>query len=172
MNKFSIAIIPIVILVILLCGLIKKVKIFDCFLEGANEGLRTVIRIAPTLIGLITAVSMLTASGAIGYLTELVSPLVKLIGIPPELLPLGLLRPISGGGSTAVATGLLKTHGADSFIGYAASVLMGSSETTLYVYTLYFGSVGAEKTRYALPVALAGDIAGIIFAVMFTMLLY
>lgn len=157
---------PCVIAVVVLYALIKKVAVFDVFVKGAKNGAKTLINIAPTLIGLIVSVSMLKASGALDLLTEALKPITDLIGFPSELLPMTLLRPVSGGGSTALLAQVLKDYGADSFLGRCASVIAGSTETTFYAITVYFGSVNIKKTRHTLVAALAADFTAAILAVL------
>ncbi len=164
MLLFSSIIIPLVMAVIILSGLIKKVPVFNCFLDGAKEGLSTMYSIAPSLIGLITAVGMLKASGALEMITGLFSPVTSLLGIPQEVTPLLLLKPISGSGSLAVLNQIISDYGANSFIAKAAAVMTGSTETTFYCIAVYFGSVGIKKTGYTVPCALMGDMAGMIMA--------
>ena len=134
--------------------LVEKRPYFDAFVEGAKEGLATAVRLCPTLTALLVAIGMLQACGAIELIGRWLSPLFETVGVPRELLPLLLIRPFSGSAATVTYTALLKNAGADSFASLAASVIMGSSDTAVYVTSLYFSSVGVRKTRYALPVAL------------------
>lgn len=157
---------PCIIGAISLYGLIKKVPVFDAFMVGAKDGLKTVYSIAPTMIGLIVCVSMLKASGALTLLCEWMKPLCEKIGFPPELLPMTLLRPISGGGSTALLNQVLSDFGADSFIGRCASVIAGSTETTFYAITMYFGAVKIKKIRHTLFAALAADFTAAVMAIV------
>lgn len=154
----------VIIAAIALAGLLRGTDVFSAMSDGAAEGLRTVARIFPPLVGLLTAVYMLRASGAIDALTELAAPWLSRVGIPPETTILMLLRPLSGSGALAAASELLATHGPDSTVGRTAAVMMGSTETTLYVITVYFGAVGVKKTRWALPAAICADIAGFFMA--------
>lgn len=146
MEQFGGYIIPVVIAVIVLFGFIKKVPCFDCFLEGAKQGLISTYKIAPSLIGLIVAVTMLKASGALDMLIHFIEPAATLLGFPAEIMPLALLRPVSGSGSTAILNTILKDYGPDSFIGRCASVMAGSTETTFYAIAVYYGSVGIKKS--------------------------
>lgn len=159
MSRLSELVLPILIAVILLYGLFKKVPVFQIFLQGAAGGIETTLRILPTLVGLITAVSMLQASGLMELLTTVVQPLTRYLMLPAEVIPLALIHPISGGGATAVFTDLLSRYGADSTIGRVASVLCGSDETTFYALTVYYGSVGVEKSRHTLFAALLADVS-------------
>lgn len=164
MDKIGIYVVPVVIVLIVVFGVIKKVNIFDSFTSGAKEGISSLISIAPSLIGLVLAVTMLDSSGFFDIITQALSPLCAKIGIPPEVVPLGLMRPVSGSGSFALLNSILEKYGADSIIGKTASVMAGSTETTFYAITVYFGSVGIRKTRHTIPSALTADLCGIIFA--------
>lgn len=158
----SAGVMPVMLVVIIVYGLIKKVNVFDAFLSGAKEGIKTAAKILPALVGLIAAITMLRASGALEFITRLLSPLTELFGMPSEVLPLALLRPVSGSGALAIVNDLLRAHGADSLVGYTASVMMGSTETTFYTLTVYFGAVGIKDARYALKAALFADFVGIV----------
>lgn len=159
------AVVPVIIASIILFGLVKRVSVYDCFVDGAKEGLETTVRIVPSLIGLLVAISMLRASGALDLITYLLNPVTTLLHIPREILPLALMRPISGSGSIAIVTDLIKTHGPDSFIGNLASVMMGSTETTFYTLAVYFGAAKVRNSRYTLPAALSADLTGIIVSI-------
>ena len=142
----------------------RRVDVYDALIQGAGEGLGTLARIIPSLVGLMTAVYMLRASGALEALTALLSPLLTLLGIPPETAPLMLLRPVSGSGALAAATELIGQYGPDSYIGRTAAVMLGSTETTFYTIAVYFGAVGISRTRYAVPAALCADLTGFLAA--------
>ena len=165
-NYISSAAMPIVILVILLYGLTEKKNVFDLFIDGAKKGLKIVIKIFPTLIGLFVAIGALRSSGIINLIINLIMPLLNLLNIPSEIMPLAILRPISGSASMAVATDIMKNFGVDSTIGILASVIMGSTETTLYTIAVYSSSVGIKNTRFVLWAALTADLAGIIASVV------
>jgi len=169
--KLSDLILPTFIAGIVLMGIIKKIRIFDTFLGGAKNGFDTALSVLPSIIGLVTAVSMLRASGAMELLSHLLSPLTNSIGFPGEVLPLALLRPVSGGASTAILNDIFKTVGPDSFAGKVASVICGSTETTFYTLTVYFAAVRAKDTRHTLKSALLADLTGIIFGVLAVRLL-
>lgn len=143
---------------ILLAGIVKQVPVFDLFLKGAREGVLVAVKVLPALVGLLTAVSMLKASGALDVLTFSLSPISRALMIPKEVMPLVLIRPISGSGALAVLDGILKAHGPDSFIGRVASVMQGTTETTFYVITMYYGAVGIKATKHTLPSALFADV--------------
>ena len=146
----------------MLCG---KRAYFEAFLDGATSGLRTAVRLCPTLTALLVAIGMLHASGAVQVISRWLSPVFDALGVPSELLPLLLTRPFSGSAATATYSSLLEQLGADSFAAACASVIMGSSDTAVYVITLYFSSVGVKRTRYALPVSLLLMLVCIFFPV-------
>lgn len=165
-------IIPAVAVFFVIFGLCKKVGVFDAFLVGAKEGLTTAYTIAPTLIGLITAVTMLRASGAIDVLTEAITPIAEKLGFPAEIVPVAVLRPISGGGSTALLVGILEEFGPDSFAGRIVSVMAGSTETTFYAIAVYYGAVGVKKARHTLVAGLSADFTAVVFSVLTVRLFY
>ena len=145
-------------------GLAKKQDVYSALLEGGLEGLKLLLSIAPALVMLLPAVHMLRASGAIELLTRFLSPVCKFMGIPPETMPLVLLRPFSGSAALAVGADLMSTYGPDSLIGRTAAVMLGSTETTFYTISVYFGAAGIRKTRYAIPAALIADMSGFVMA--------
>ena len=158
--------IPIIIVIILLYGLKEKINVFDIFLRGAKDGANMVISIFPTLIGLFLAIKALSSSGILDFFIGLLSPILNFLNIPSEIMPLAMLRPISGSGSMAVATEIMKKFGVDSLIGLIAATIMGSTETTLYTIAVYTNSVGVKKTRFVLFAALCADITGMIASVV------
>ena len=158
--------VPLVILFILAYGLVKRVNIYTLFLEGCAEGLKTVVSIIAPLVAIFVAIGMFRESGGLNLITTLAKPITNLFGFPEELLPFAALRPISGSGSLALATDLFKQYGTDSFAGRCASVLMGSTETTLYAIAVYFGAIGIKNTKYTLKAALLADLFGMIVSVM------
>ena len=157
-------IVPVIIGGIFLYGIYRGVNTFDAFLAGAKEGLSTVVSITPALICLLTAVAMFKASGALDVLSWGLGPLAEGLGLPREVIPLALLRPISGSGAMVLFNDILATYGPDSFIGRVASVMEGSTETTFYTIAVYFGAVGITRTRYAVPAALCADLTGFLAA--------
>lgn len=161
-NFLSSVSMPMVILFIIIYGVREKNKVFDSFLDGAKEGIKTTLSILPTLVGLFFAIGALRSSGVLDLITKIVSPLLNILNFPSELVPLSLLRPISGSGSIAVATDIMKNCGVDTLIGNIASTIMGSTETTLYTIAIYTSCVKVKKTRYILLAALTADIVGII----------
>lgn len=156
---------PAVILLIVFYGLKSKTKVFDLFLDGAKEGLELTISIFPTLIGLFVAIGALRTSGIIDMITNVISPLLNIIHFPSELMPLAILRPISGSSSIAVATDIMQKFGVDSLIGKMASVIMGSTETTIYTIAIYTSCIKVKKTRNVLVAALIADIVGMLVSV-------
>ncbi|MBB3069605.1 spore maturation protein B [Paenibacillus baekrokdamisoli] len=150
----------------------RKVPVYETFIEGAKDGFGTAINIIPHLVGMMVAISMFRASGAMDMLASLISPLFNRLGIPSEVLPLGLLRPLTGAGSLAFTTELIKTYGPDSMIGRIASTIQGSTDTTLYVLTVYFGAVGIKKSRYALKVGLFSDFVGFAAAIIICLFVF
>ena len=161
-NFFSNLAMPMVIFFIVLYGVTEKVKVFDNFLEGAKEGIKTTFSILPTLIGLFLAIGVLRSSGVLDFIIKLSSPILEIFNFPSELMPLAILRPISGSASIAVATDIMKQAGVDSLIGNIASTIMGSTETTLYTIAIYTSCIKIKKTRFILLAAITADITGII----------
>lgn len=158
--------IPLLLLAIPLLAAVRRVKVYEVFIDGAKEGFGVGLRIIPYLVAILVAVAMFRASGAMELLTGALSPLTAPLGMPAEVLPAALLRPLSGSGTLGLVSELLKTHGPDSFIGRLASTLYGSTETTFYVLAVYFGAVGIRRTRHAVAAGLAGDLAGVVAAVL------
>ena len=165
-NYVSVIAIPSIILLILLYAFMEKNKVFDIFLKGAKEGLQIVLQIFPTLVGIFVAVGVLRSSGILDAIINFVSPITNLLNIPSQIMPLALIRPISGSASLAVATDILNTYGVDSTIGLIASTIMGSTETTFYTIAVYTSAVGIKKIRFVLLVALIADIVGMITSVV------
>ncbi len=166
MDKIGIYAVPFVIMFIVVFGAVRKVDLFESFREGAKDGIGSLISIAPSLIGLVLAVNMLDASGFFEIICSLLSPACNAVGIPQEVLPLGLIRPVSGSGSYAVLSSILEKYGPDSLIGKTASVMAGSTETTFYAIAVYYGAAGIRKTRYTVPAAIAADLCGMIMAIL------
>ncbi|WP_309118702.1 spore maturation protein [Paenibacillus sp.] len=157
--------IPVMVVLIPLYAAYRKVPVYESFTEGAKEGFDTAIRIIPHLVGMMAAISIFRASGAMDMLVGAVAPLFARLGVPADVLPLALLRPITGAGSLAYTTDLMKTFGPDSFVSQIAATVQGSTDTTLYVLTVYFGAVGIRKAGYALKVGLVSDLIGFFAAV-------
>lgn len=157
---------PIFVCIVIIYGFIKKVPVFDLFLSGAKEGIQLLYTIAPTIIGLVFAVDLLRSSGAMEAICSFIAPLAAKIGFPKEIVPMALLRPVSGSGSTALLTSLYQDCGTDSFAGRVASVLAGSSETTFYAVAMYFGSIKVKKIRHTLIAALTADFTALIMSII------
>ena len=156
--------IPLLLTAAALWALRKRIDVYDALTAGASEGLLVLVRIAPSLIALLTAVYMLRASGALTLLTRLLTPVLERLGIPPETAALLLVRPVSGSGALAVGSELMAAHGPDSYIGRCAAVMLGCTETTFYTIAVYFGAAGIRRTRYTVPAALTADLAGFVAA--------
>ncbi len=157
-------VVPLVLMGVCVHGIATGVDVYGAMVEGCKRGMETMIGILPALIVLLTAVSMLRASGALDILAQAVTPLLNRVGLPPELLPLMLMRPLSGSAALGVGSELISTYGVDSHLGRVAAVMLGSTETTFYTIAIYFGGVGITKTRYAIPAALCADLAGFLAA--------
>lgn len=168
----SIIAIPALIIIFIGYGAIKKVKVYERFVEGAKEGFNIAVRIIPYLVAMLMAIGIFRAGGAMDWLTYILTPLTNLIGMPAEALPMALMRPLSGSGSLGIMTEIIKAHGPDSFIGIMVSTFFGSTETTFYVLAVYFGAVNIKNTRHAVPAGLIADIAGILGAVFIVRLLF
>ncbi len=166
MNYISIFAVPVFIAIFVVSGLVKKVGVYDCFTEGAKEGMHSMLGIIAPLVGLMVAINMFRASGALEIISNGLSGFLSLIGMPTEVLPLAILRPISGSASLAVVTDIFETAGPDSAAGKIASVMMGSTETTFYTIAVYFGSVGIKNTRHTLTAALSADLTGIVLSAL------
>ncbi|QNO16223.1 spore maturation protein [Alkalicella caledoniensis] len=163
--------IPVMVFLVVLYSYIKGVEVFDTFVEGAKEGFQTAVKLIPFLVAMLVAIGIFRDSGAFAIITKLLSPITERVGIPSEVLPLALMRPISGSGALAMTTELMQTYGPDSMLGYIASTLQGSTDTTFYILTVYFGSIGIRRIRYAMTVGLIADAAGFIAAVIVCKLL-
>ena len=162
--NLSALILPLLLSALALYGTGRRVNVYAALTHGAEEGLTVLLHIIPALVALLTAVSMLRASGAMELLSRLCAPLFELLGIPPETAPLMLIRPVSGSGALAVVSELMAAHGPDSTVGRVAAVMMGSTETTFYTIAVYFGSAGIVRTRHTVPAALAADFTGFLAA--------
>lgn len=172
MALISSLIIPLLILVVVIYGIVKKVNIYDVFVEGAKEGVEIGFSIFPCLLGMILGINILISSNFLDLIFQVLSPLFSFLKIPIDILPLAFLRPISGSASLSVLSNLLDNFGPDSFIGRLASTIQGSTDTTIYILTLYFGTVGIKKIRYALKAGLIADLAGITVSIIIVSLLF
>ena len=158
--------VPVLMLAVALWGLYRRVDLWGALTDGAEKGLKVSLRIMPPLIGLLTAVYMLRASGAMDALGSLLAPVLVRLGIPPETAALLFIRPVSGSGALAIGSELMAAHGPDSYVGRVAAVMLGSTETTFYTVAVYFGAAGIRKTRYAIPAALIADLTGFMTAAL------
>ena len=166
------AIVPFAIVLIVLVSLFRRVGVFDAFVEGAADALPLLGKILPSLAAMLVAVSVFRDSGALDFGIRLLAPVTTRIGVDAELLPLILLRPLSGSAAIAIANDLMTAHGADSFLGFTASVLVGASETVFYTVALYFGAVSVKKTRWTLPAALLCTLVAAVTGILFSRLFY
>lgn len=164
MNKITDFILPALVVLIFLHGAFKGINVFDEFINGAKNGFNTILDITPSLIALLLCVNMLRSSGGLDVICSLISPITTLLGIPKEITPLAILSPVSGSGALGMYENILKNFGPDSYIGRCASVIMGSTETTFYAITLYYGSINIKKTRHTLPSALCADFTSFILS--------
>ncbi len=165
LNAISLWAIPVLLVGIPLVGMIRRIKVYDVFIDGAKEGFQVAVRIIPFLVGILVAIGMFRASGAMDMLTNALRPVLSATRFPPEIFPLVILRTLSGSGSLALTTDIVKQFGPDSFIARTAATIYGGSETTFYVLAVYFGAVGVKRTRHAIPSALVGDLVAAIVAV-------
>lgn len=159
-------ILPLLILFIIAYGLMKKVAVYEEFVEGGKEGFATAVKIIPYLVAMLFAIAMFRASGAMEILLSIIAPVFSILGVPAEVLPMAVVRPLTGSGSVGVLAELIQTHGADSLIVKIAATMFGSTETTLYILAVYFGAVNISKTRYAIKAGLIADFSGFIAAVI------
>ena len=166
-NNVSNYIIPSLIILIMIFGIVDKLNIFDIFVDGAEGGIKTVYNLLPTLIGIFFSIELLNNSGVILFLINILEPVLNVINIPTEILPLVLIRPISGRGAIGVATEIMKQNGVDSYIGNVTSVIMGATETTLYTIAVYTSGLKVNKSRKLIAAALTADMAGMLAAVIF-----
>ena len=157
--------IPVLLVGIPLIGMIRKVKVYETFIEGAKDGFDVAIKIIPYLVAILVAIGMFRGSGAMDMLTEALRPVLAAVGFPPELFPLAILRSLTGSGSLAIVTDLVTVHGPDSMLSRMATTMYGSSETTFYVLAVYFGAIGVKRTRHAVPAALIADAVAVIASI-------
>lgn len=159
-------VVPVLLLLTAILALRKKENVYDLLLQGAGDGLKLLVSIIPALVLLLTAVTMLRASGAVELLGNFLSPVFSFLGIPPETALLVLIRPLSGSAALAVGAELMAQHGVDSLIGRTVAIMLGSTETTFYTISVYFGAAGIKKTRYTVPAALFADFVGFFMAAL------
>lgn len=168
----SIWIIPTIVALILVAGTFKKVPTYETFVEGAKEGVEMSFSIIPYLVGMLVAITVFRESGAMEFFISLMKPALQAVGIPADIVPLALIRPLSGTGALGMTSDLIATHGPDSFIGRLASTMQGSTDTTFYVLTVYFGAVGIRKMGDALKVGLTADIIGIMASIVIVSIVF
>lgn len=164
-QDISVWIIPATIFLIVLAGFLRRVPVYEAFVEGAAEGFHTTIRLLPFLVAMMVAINVFRFSGALDECIAVISPFLLHVGIPPELTPLAIMRSLSGSGSLGMVSELFNTYGPDSLVGRIASTILASTDTTFYVLTIYFGSVGIRNPRYSVLVGLTGDLAGFLAAI-------
>jgi len=165
-------VIPAIILYIVIYAYFKKVKVYESFIEGAKEGFGIAIMIIPYLVAILMAIEIFKTSGAMELFKTIFTPLTKIIGMPVDLLPLAIIRPLSGSGARGFMLSVFDAHGVDSFAGMMASVMQGSTETTFYILAVYYGAIGIKKTRHTLPACLLADVAGILASVFICQLYF
>jgi len=171
MNLISLLTIPLMIVGIVGFGLIRRINVYESFIEGAKSGLESTIQIVAPLVGLLVAISMLRGSGVLDIVSKVLAPVTNYLGVPPDVLPLAFLRPVSGSGSIAIVNDIFKNCGPDSIAGKIASVMMGSTETTFYTIAVYFGAVGIKNVRHTVKSALVADFVGMAMSVVAVRLL-
>ncbi|MGE5415156.1 MAG: spore maturation protein [Acidobacteriota bacterium] len=164
--------IPFLILVIPVLGFLRRVPVYETFVEGAEEGFYTGVKIIPFLVGMMVAISVFRASGALDAASKCMAPLLSHFDVPPEILPLAFMRPLSGSGVLALASELMSIFGPDSYIGRLASTMQGTTDTTFFVLTVYFGSVGVTRYRYAIYTGLLADITGLVASIYICNILF
>lgn len=164
-DLFAALVLPVLIVGFPLYGLYKKVPVYEEFVDGAKEGFQVAIRIIPYLVAILFAIGMFRASGAMDYLVSLLNPFLSLVGFPAEVLPMAIVRPLTGSGSAGIVVDMIKQYGEDSIFVKMAATMFGSTETTFYVIAVYFGAVNVRKTRHAVPVGLIADISAMFIAV-------
>lgn len=172
MSLLSSLIIPIMVLGVVIYGIYKKVNVYDTFIEGCKESFEMVITVFPHLLGMILAINLFLNSNILGIIESFLKPILNLIEVPFEIMPMAIMRPISGSSTLAILNNIFAKYGPDSFIGYLGSVIQGSTDTTFYVLTLYFGSIGIKKIRYSLYGGLFADLIGIVTSIVIVKLLF
>lgn len=160
------SIIPIIVVIIITYGMIKGKKVYEWFIEGAKEGLKVCVNIFPYLLAMIIAVNIFREAKLLDVLNDIISPISSLIGLPKEIVPLVLVKPLSGSGALGILTDIVKTYGPDSYIGLIASVIMGTTETIFYTVTVYFGAVQIKKIRHTVWAAILADLTAIIVSIL------
>ncbi|MCL6557946.1 MAG: spore maturation protein [Firmicutes bacterium] len=164
--------IPVILLVIPLVAALRGVKVYEAFVDGAEAGFATAVKTIPYLVAMLVAISIFRASGAMDVLVAALSPVLNVVGLPAEVLPHAIMRPLSGGAALGIASDIIKTHGPDSFLGRLVSTMQGSCDTTFYVLTLYFGSVGVKKYRYSIISGLVADLSTLVASIFIVRTLF
>lgn len=171
-NLFSLWVLPVMLTVFLVTAFFKRIPLYDTFIDGAKEGFGVGVKIIPYLVGILVAIGMFRASGAIDFIAVAFAPVLNFIGMPADILPLAIIRPLSGSGALGVTTEIAAQYGGDSYIARLAAVMTGSSETTLYVIAVYFGSAGICKVRHAILAGLIADVAGMLASLVICRLVF
>ena len=172
MQNISNLILPLIVLVIILYGVKKNVNVYDTFTQGAKESYDMILKLFPTMLGMILGVNIFVKSGVLNFILDILTPLINIIKIPKEIIPLAILRPVSGSSGIALLQTIIEKYGPENIISKMSSVIQGSTDTTLYIITLYFGSIGIKKTKYALKVGLLADLIGILSAILITKIMF
>jgi len=172
MQNISNLILPLIVLIIIFYGVKKKINIYDTFAIGAKESFDMTLKLFPTMLGMILGVNIFVKSGVLNFILDILPPLLNIIKIPKEIIPLSILRPISGSSGVALLQTIIENYGPDNIISKMSSVIQGSTDTTLYIISLYFGSIGIKKTKYALKAGLIADLIGIISAIIITKIMF
>ncbi len=170
-DYFAAVVIPLIVIAIPIYGMFRRVSVYESFVEGAKEGFKVGVMIIPYLVAIFVAINMFRASGAMGAMEDFLRPVLTAIGFPPEVLPMAIIRPLTGGGSAGVVADLVQQYGTESIITQMAGTMFGSTETTFYILAVYFGAVNIKKTRHALPAGLIADIVAIFLSVYIVRLL-
>lgn len=172
MTSISNLILPLLVLVIVLYGIRKKINVYDTFTSGAKESFDITLKLFPTLLGMILGVNIFIKSGVLDLFLNLLEPIFNIIKIPIQIMPIAIMRPISGSSGLAILNNIFETYGPDNIISRISSIIQGSNDTTLYIITLYFGSIGIKKIKYALKVGLLADLIGVFVAILLTKILF
>lgn len=165
-------VIPAIVVFFPLYGLYRRVPVYESFVEGAKEGFQMAVRIIPYLVAILFAIGMFRASGAMDFLAVMLDPVLRLVGFPAEVLPMAIIRPLTGSGSAGLVVDMIQQYGEDSLFVKMAATMFGSTETTFYVIAVYFGAINIKKTRHAVPAGLTADLAAMLFAVWIVRLLF
>lgn len=172
MILFAKLVMPLMVLIITIYAMVKKVNIYDSFIKGAKEGIEMSLNIFPNLLAMIFGISMIIKSNVISDLLSFLKPLFDILRIPLEIVPMAMIRPISGGATLALMNDIFTEYGVDSFLGRLASTIQGSTDTTIYILTLYFGFIGIKKIRYAMWVGLLADLVGVVASIIVVSLVF